>query len=421
MMKPYPNMKNSCVEWIGKIPEHWDVIRMRYLINIETGSKDTQDQNPLGSFPFFVRSDTIEKIDSFSFDREAILTAGDGVGVCKVFHYYEGKFEAHQRVYVLSNFKDILGKYLFYYIKENFIKEVLRYSAKSTVDSLRRYMFENFPVALPSLPDQTRIVAFLDDKTSKIDELIAKKERKIELLKEQRKALINQAVTKGLDPTVPMKDTGVEWIGEIPEHWEVKKTKYIFDLVTDKAPENNQYELLSIYTDIGVEPRKNLEAKGNKATTTDGYWIVRKEDIIVNKLLAWMGAIGVSKYDGVTSPAYDILRPKKDTQSTFYHYLFRSKMCQVQLKRYSYGIMNMRLRLYFSQFGQIFMPVPPYDEQGQIIAYMKEKDDEISKSIDLESQKIELLKECRQALISEVVTGKVDVRDWEPTPKEVAA
>ena len=105
-----------------------------------------------------------------------------------------------------------------------------------------------------------------------------------------------------------MKPSGIEWLGDVPAHWELRATKRLFQLIVEPAPDDNDYELLSIYTEIGVRPRKDLEAKGNKATTTDGYWTVQKGDLIVNKLLAWMGAIGVSDYDGVTSPAYDILR-----------------------------------------------------------------------------------------------------------------
>lgn len=147
------------------------------------------------------------------------------------------------------------------------------------------------------------------------------------------------------------KDSGQEWLGKVPEKWELKKVKNVFKLVIENAPKNNDFELLSVYTDIGVKPRKELEERGNKASTTDGYWLVKKGDIIVNKLLAWMGAIGVSNYDGVTSPAYDILRAKIKIDSNFFHYLFRNAACISELRRHSRGIMDMRLRLYFDKFG----------------------------------------------------------------------
>ena len=251
---------------------------------------------------------------------------------------------------------------------------------------------------------------FLDCKTQQINELIRIKEKQIELLQEQRTALINQAVTKGLDPNVEMKPSGVEWIGEIPKYWEMINTKYLFRLVTEPAPKNNDYELLSIYTNIGVKPRKELEQKGNRATTTDGYWLVKKGDFIVNKLLAWMGAIGLSNYEGVTSPAYDILRKVRPLNERFYEYLFRCGLYFIEFKKWSRGIMEVRLRLYFDQFGQIPLVFPPVDEQDKIVNFLDHKTKQIDELIAAEQRKIELLKEYRQSLISEVVTGKINVQ-----------
>ena len=194
-------------------------------------------------------------------------------------------------------------------------------------------------------------------------------------------------------------------------HWEMINTKYLFRLVTDPAPKNNDYELLSIYTDIGVKPRKELAEKGNRATTTDGYWIVKKGDFIVNKLLAWMGAIGLSNYEGVTSPAYDILRKIRPLNERFYEYLFRCGLYFTEFKKRSKGIMEVRLRLYFDQFGQIPLVFPSVDEQNKIVNFLDRKKQQIDELISAEERKIELLKEYRQSLISEAVTGKIDVRN----------
>jgi type I restriction enzyme S subunit len=229
------------------------------------------------------------------------------------------------------------------------------------------------------------------------------------LLAEKRRALITRAVTRGLDPNAPLRDSGIQWLGRIPAHWEVKRMKYLFTLAAERAPEDNDYELLSLYTDIGVKPRRELEERGNKASTTDDYWIVRRGDFIVNKLLAWMGAFGVSVYDGVTSPAYDILRPVPGVESFFYHYLFRSGICQTEIKRRSYGIMDMRLRLYFDRFGDMPVPVPPSEEQAAIveqIAYEAAKFERVRAATE---RTIELLKERRAGLIAAAVTGQIHV------------
>jgi len=200
------------------------------------------------------------------------------------------------------------------------------------------------------------------------------------------------------------KDSGVEWLGEISEHWTVLPAKRLFKLVAEPAPNNNDLELLSVYTEIGVRPRKDLEQKGNKASTKDGYWIVKKGDLIVNKLLAWMGAVGYSDYNGVTSPAYDILRSKRDFNPRFYHYLFRSEIAQKEFKRWSRGIMEMRLRLYFEELGRISIPFPPEEEIEKITDFLDYETAQIDTLIDKQQQLIQLLKEKRQAVINHAVT-----------------
>lgn len=189
------NYKDSGIEWLGEIPVHWEVKRMKYICDIGTGDKDTENNEVNGEYPFFVRSQTIERISTYSFDGEAILTAGDGVGVCKVWHYINGKFDYHQRVYRMSDFKEIMGKYLFYYLKENFVKEVKKLSAKSTVDSLRRPMFQNFQIAFGTLKEQLKIVNYIECESNRIETIINKTEQEINLLKEYKTALISEVVT----------------------------------------------------------------------------------------------------------------------------------------------------------------------------------------------------------------------------------
>lgn len=192
-------IKESGVEWLGEIPAHWEVQRLRYLASIKTGDRDTVDRQDDGKYPFFVRSQTVERIDSWSFDGEAVLTAGDGVGVGKVFHYVNGKFDYHQRVYRFSDFRSVTGKYFFRYFKAMLRFEVLQGTAKSTVDSLRLPMLKDFPVLVPPLAEQGAVTAFLDRETAKLESLIAQVHQAIELLKELRSALISAAVTGRID------------------------------------------------------------------------------------------------------------------------------------------------------------------------------------------------------------------------------
>ena len=188
-------MKPSGVGWLGDVPEHWKVLKLKFLCKVQTGDKDTENAVEGGQYPFFVRSQTVERINSMAFDCEAVLTAGDGVGVGKVFHYHKGPFDFHQRVYMMSDFQKVSGRFFFHYLRENFFKVALEGGAKSTVDSLRRPMFMNFPVCVPSVSEQSAIVNHIECESSKFDTLTTEAQRAIDLLQERRTALISAAVT----------------------------------------------------------------------------------------------------------------------------------------------------------------------------------------------------------------------------------
>ncbi|AAU38776.1 restriction endonuclease subunit S [[Mannheimia] succiniciproducens] len=189
-------LKDSGIQWLGKVPEGWEVIRLRFLCNIQTGNMDTQDNEPDGIYPFYVRSPIIERSNNYTFeDDEAVLMAGDGVGAGKVFHYVQGKYGCHQRVYSLNQFQNITGRFLFYYLREFFSRKIEEGGAKSTVDSVRLPMLKDFPTCVPPLSEQTTITHYLDQETAKIDRLRTQIETVIERLKEYRMALITQVVT----------------------------------------------------------------------------------------------------------------------------------------------------------------------------------------------------------------------------------
>jgi len=190
----------SGVELLGTIPKHWRMVPTRYLCAITTGSEDSGNATDDGDFPFYVRGREVLRIDHYSFDGEAVMTPGDGQGgTGKVFHYFKGKFEAHQRVYVFKDFAGVSGWY-FYYFLSTFLRPVaLAGSNTVTMESLRRPLLANFKIAVPPLDEQRRITAYLDDQTAKIDMLIAEAERFIELARERRSALVTAAVTGQID------------------------------------------------------------------------------------------------------------------------------------------------------------------------------------------------------------------------------
>lgn len=194
-LNPNAKLKDSGVDWIGEVPEVWNQRRMRYLCRIKTGDKDTINRVDDGKYPFYVRSPKVERINSYTFDGEAVLMAGDGVGAGKVFHYVNGKFGCHQRVYIFHNIKKVLGQFLFYYMQSNFKYVIEQLSAKSTVDSVRLPMIQDFVVLIPPIQEQKEILDYINKELSKLNDGVKQIQNMIFLLQERKQIIINDVVT----------------------------------------------------------------------------------------------------------------------------------------------------------------------------------------------------------------------------------
>lgn len=421
-LKPYPKYKDSGVEWIGEIPEEWKTVKLKYLCKINTGSKDTQDKVDSGSYPFFVRSDKIERINEYTHDEEVVMTAGDGVGVGKVFHYYQGKFSAHQRVYLFTKFKNILGKFLYYYVSSNLIFEVQQGTAKSTVDSLRRNMLTDFIICLPDIGSQIKILQFIDKKTSEIDSLIADKKRLIALLEEKRQAVITETVTKGLNPNVKMKNSGIEWIGEIPEHWDITKIKYTTyvkgrigwqglksDEFTDKGPH------LVTGTDF-IDGEVNWDSchrisleRYNEAPEIQ----LKEKDLLITKdgTIGKVAVVRNKPKKAILNSGVFVTRQLKNAYLTvFMYWLLNSSIFINFIDVMSSGT-TVR-HLYQDTFINFIYPLPNKQEQLEIVRHINTKVENIDNLISTIKIQITKLQEYREALIYEAVTGKIDLRDY---------
>ena len=228
-------MKTSGNPWIGDVPEGWEVRRLRYLAEITTGNKDTQDAQPDGNYPFYVRSPVIERSNEYTFEGPGIMMAGDGAGAGRIFHYADGKYAVHQRVYRIYDFKDVTAYFLLYFLGAMFPLEMDKGSAQSTVPSVRLPMLRDLQVSLPPLPVQRAIAAYLDDKCGAIDEAIVEAKKGIEEYKAWKKSLIFEVVTgkrrvgafnaktQSRREAEKMKSSGIPWIGTIPEGWKVSR------------------------------------------------------------------------------------------------------------------------------------------------------------------------------------------------------
>ncbi len=417
--KAYPEYKDSGVEWLGEVPEQWLIKKLKYLCAVQTGSRDTVNAVEEGLYPFFVRSQTIERINSVGADCEAVLTAGDGVGVGKVYHYYNGKFDYHQRVYMLNKFKFITGRFVFYYLSSNFYKVALEGNAKSTVDSLRLPQFLNFEFSIPSIKEQNFITTFLDHETSKIDNLIEKQQQLIELLKEKRQAVISHAVTKGLNPDVPMKDSGVEWLGEVPEHWVISRYKFCTFRVIVGIAEAATHA----YSDTGTPLIRSTNIKEDGLSTSDLLYL-KDEFARQNESKYLYGNDIVTVRTGY--PGISAVVPNELNNSHCFTNLISTPLHNQYAEYLSEYLNSAMGKEYFSLNGwgsaqkNISVPIlqnfpvayPDKVEQEKITEFIVEKRREFSRLLNTAEEFIHLMQERRTALISAAVTGKIDVRDW---------
>ncbi|EPW6429571.1 restriction endonuclease subunit S [Vibrio parahaemolyticus] len=406
-MPKYDSYKESGEHWVGLIPTHWQMKKLKYLAHLESGEMIKPEQFTEGGYPVYGGNGLRGYTSRFTNEGYYPLIGRQGA-LCGNVNYASGRFYASEHAVVVYPVNDSDPFWLGELIR---LADFNRLSQSTAQPGISVGVVKNEYMPVPPISEIDSIAKFVRKNETKINEAIAIKQKQIELLKERKQIIIQQAVTQGLKPDVPMKDSGVDWTEQIPKHWQMKRVKHIFEMVMETAEKNNSHELLSVYSDIGVKPRKELEERGNKASSTDGYWMVKSGDIIVNKLLAWMGAIGLSEYDGVTSPAYDILRPRIEVDGYFYHLLFRAKMFSAELKRHSRGIMDMRLRLYFDKFGVLEVPYPPIEEQREIVRFVKRELSLVDDGISLFEQQINKLKEYKTTLINSAVTGKIKVTE----------
>ena len=337
------------------------------------------------------------------------MTAGDG-DVGKVFHYINGKFDYHQRVYKFSGFRNVLGTFFYYYLKSMLRYEVFPGTAKSTIESLRLPMLQNFPVALPPLDEQAAVVRYLDHVEQRVRRYVRAKERLIGLLEEEKQAIINQAVTRGLDPSVRLKASGVEWLGDVPEHWEVPRIGRLFSQRNESGFPQLPVLEVSLRTGISVRGFGSTDRKqmiGNR----NNYKRALKGDIAYNMMRMWQGAVGVVPIDGLISPAYVVARPRNGTDSRYFSALFRTSAFMLEVDRFSRGIVKDRNRLYWEDFKQMPAPCPPPKEQVLIADEIDHTAAATKAQIDRIRRQIDLVEEYRTRLIADVVTGKLDVRE----------
>lgn len=428
-MNKYQSYKPSGVEWVGEIPEKWKITKFKYVSKLYTGNSLNDEQKVLYEsddeyhIPYVSSKDidldtrTVNYNNGLRIPKEnnpLKVSPKDSFLLC-----VEGGSSGRKMVYLdrevcfvnkLCSFKSVENtRFQYYFIQSSNFQDKFRLSLSGLIGGVSISTLRDFELVLPSIQEQLQIVQFLDEKTELIDKLISIKERKITLLKEQRISLINEVVTKGLNPNVKMKESGVEWIGKIPEHWGMKKVKYLFEIRKRISGELG-YDILSV-TQNGLKVKDIISGKGQLSMDYTKYQIVYPNDFVMNHMDLLTGYVDVSKWLGVTSPDYRVFSLiDKESLNEYYLRIFQFGYQNKVFYGFGQGSSMLgRWRLPSDEFNNFYFPYPCKDEQIKIVEHLNFKTKEIDDLVRLEQKKIDLLKEYRQSLISEVVTGKIKV------------
>jgi type I restriction enzyme, S subunit len=429
-MNTYPSYKDSGVEWIGEIPIGWDTKRFSYSFNIQKGKIPRKLINePLEkSLPYLSMEVLRGKNPSEYSNEDGLVIVQNGDIGLLWDGSNSGEVVRINREGILSSTVSLLS------LKDtNLKKEFSFYLLKFYEDDYKNNTIgmgiphvdgnhvKESKLIIPSIDEQTQIVSFLDTKTQKIDELIEKTEQKIKLLKEKRTSLINHCVTKGLNPNVEMKESGVEWIGEIPSHWNLIKLRFYLTKVGSGVTPRGGGE---VYSDEGIKFLRSQNIHFDGLHLSDVVFITEKiyekmknsqvnnGDVLLNITGGSIGRCCVISSDEKfnLNQHVSILRTKPSLYNYFLNYNLQSSIGQEQVLYNQTG--GNREGLTSENIKNFIIGLPSKEEQTQIIEYLDEQTQKIDSTIEKETQRIELLKEYRQSLISEVVTGKVDVRDY---------
>ena len=286
---------------------------------------------------------------------------------------------------------------------------VTRFIKQTTgIQNLDEDAYLDIKVKLPTVQKQRSIADYLDRETEKLNELIATKVHLMGLLAEKRQALIGHAVTRGLNPDASLRDSGIPWLGRIPDHWETERSRWLFR-ERDERSATGAEELLTVSHLTGVTLRSEKDVNMFEAETTEGYKLCYAGDLVINTMWAWMGAMGVSQVDGIVSPSYNVYTPCERLDPNYVDALVRIPVFPQEATRYSKGVWSSRLRLYPEGFFEIWFPVPPIDEQRAIVAYINQETAKLDGLKQAAERTIGLLKERRGALITAAVTGKIAI------------
>ncbi|OQQ10533.1 hypothetical protein BK411_01990 [Vibrio splendidus] len=432
--KAYPEYKSTNEVWLGDVPSHWRALQINRLTVIKRGASPRPIDDPKyfdeeGEYAW-VRIADVTASDTFLQNTTQRLSSlGASLSVKlepnALFLSIAGtvgkpcinKIKAciHDGFVYFPEYKENV-KFLFYIFAAG---EAYKGLGKfGTQLNLNTETVGGIKIGIPCIEEQNNIVNFLDHETAKIDTLITKQEKLIELLKEKRQAVVSHAVTKGLNPDAPMKDSGVEWLGEVPEHWDLKRFKHLFKIRKRIAGQTG-YDILSI-TQKGIKVKDITSGEGQLSMDYSKYQLVYQGDYAMNHMDLLTGFVDISSHNGVTSPDYRVFTLEhKLSAPSYYLRLLQMGYLDKLFYPLGQGAAHIgRWRLPTEAFNEFIAPCPPYEEQKEISDYIDKNHRRIDSLLEKAQGAIILMKERKTALISAAVTGKIDVRNWQEQTKQ---
>ncbi|MFA5652737.1 MAG: restriction endonuclease subunit S [Desulfomonilia bacterium] len=411
----YEKYKDSGVEWLGEVPEGWRTARLKHWADCLDGKRiplnSEQRAERQGQVPYWGANCIVDFVDEALFDEDLVLLGEDGAPFFDrtkpVAFFSRGPIWPNNHVHILRPKGESDCKFMAYALNAT---DYADFIDGSTRDKLTQGQMVCIPLPSPSLPEQRTIAAFLDHETGKIDALVAEQEKLIGLLKEKRQAVISHAVTKGLDPNARMKDSGVEWLGEVPEGWEVIQSRRLFSQRKDRAHGSDKQ--LTASQKYGVIYQEDFMAlEGQKVVQVihgaDILKHVEPNDFVIS-MRSFQGGIEWCGLVGSISSAYVMLIPGEFVSAEFFRYLFKSRT-YIQALQSTTNLVRDGQALRFENFSLVDLPLLPLPEQRTIAAFLDHETGKIDALIEEAQRAIELMKERRTALISAAVTGKIDV------------
>ena len=414
-MRRYESYKDSGVEWLGEVPSHWNLIPNKYIFKLRknvVGKRSNEYdllslslkgvikrdmENPEGKFP--AEFDTYQEVKEgdFIFCLFDVEETPRTVGLSS----YRGMITGAYTIFETNN---VDKKFIYYFYLNLDSDKRLKPLYKGLRNTISKETFFSFNTFIPPLSEQQKIAQFLDDKTAKIDQAVDLAEKQIALLKEHKQILIQNAVTRGLNPDEPLKDSGVEWIGQVPEHWEVKKLKFVLTLSNKKEESKNSNKRY-----IGMENIESFTGKINDIPLiaegiANSFY---KDEILFGKLRPYLAKSYLADFDGICSTEFLVYRSTKVLNNRFALNIFLSYGFIDAVNASTYGSKMPRANAEF--ISNMFLAIPPLSEQQQIADYLDKQTAKIDQAIALKIAHIEKLKEYKSVLINDVVTGKVRV------------